>query len=589
MRAARAAAVVRRLLAAGCLAGMACAGDDANPSVAAVSAGRPADEVAAPAPQPARPVSVQAEVTDAVQAVLAAAEHPGLTWGSIADVTADLRPLYDAEPDRLLWFDGPTPLPVVERTLGALAAAGDHGLDPTDYDVAPMTAHYNDLKGGAGSAADRAMFDVGLSVAAARILHAVHNGRVDPATMHWGYTIDRKPVDAAALLREARQGKGLAAMLDDLQPQFAHYTRARKTLAAYKTLAARGEPDAVPELAKGQTKVEPRKNWAGVPQLAARLRTLGDLPEGSAPGSTVYGAPLVEAVKRFQERHGLEPDGVIGAGTIKALNVSLALRVRQIELAMERMRWLPKLSDRPNVFVNVPLFRMWATDPAGGEEPLRMNVVVGQSANHKTPLFIETMEYVIFRPYWNPPRGITVKEIIPHQRRDATYFDREALEIVASGADDATALAPTPENLSAVVAGKLFVRQKPGPKNSLGLAKFIFPNSENVYMHGTPAQQLFSRARRDFSHGCVRLEDPARFGEWVLRDYPEWTRERIDQAMQGERPTRVNLKQPLTVVLFYDTVHVSSEGIVSFVDDIYGHDRVLDAALGHGYPYPAKG
>ena len=129
---------------------------------------------------------------------------------------------------------------------------------------------------------------------------------------------------------------------------------------------------------------------------------------------------------------------------------------------------------------------------------------------------------------------------------------------MASGDDNAPALPATPENLAAVVAGRLFIRQKPGPKNSLGLAKFIFPNADNVYMHGTPAQQLFSRARRDFSHGCIRLEDPARFAEWVLRDQPEWTRERIDAAMQGERPTRVNLKQPLTVVLFYDTVHVNS-------------------------------
>ncbi|MEZ5287528.1 MAG: L,D-transpeptidase family protein [Vicinamibacterales bacterium] len=285
-------------------------------------------------------------------------------------------------------------------------------------------------------------------------------------------------------------------------------------------------------------------------------------------------------------RHGLEADGVIGAGTIKALNITLAQRVRQIELAMERMRWLPELSDRPNVFVNVPLYRMWATDPATGEEPLRMNVVVGQSLNHKTPIFVEQMEYVIFRPYWNPPRSITVQELVPHARRDPGYFDREQLEIVASGADNAQALQPTPENLAQVVSGRLFLRQRPGPHNSLGLAKFIFPNAENVYMHGTPAQSLFSRARRDFSHGCIRLEDPARFAEWVLRDQPEWTRQRIDTAMKGDRPTRVNLKAPLTVVLFYDTVHVNSEGVVFFVEDIYGHDRALDAALGQGYPYP---
>ena len=194
--------------------------------------------------------------------------------------------------------------------------------------------------------------------------------------------------------------------------------------------------------------------------------------------------------------------------------------------------------------------------------------------------------HVVFRPHWYPPRSITVDEIVPHVRRDPSYFEREALEIVASGDDDAQPLPVTPENLAEVVEGRLYVRQKPGPENSLGLAKFIFPNDENVYMHGTPAQQLFSRVRRDFSHGCIRLEDPAGFAEWVLRDQPEWTRARIDEAMQGERPTRVNLKEKLTVVLFYDTVHVNSENVVHFVDDIYGHDRELDTALTRGYPYP---
>ena len=157
---------------------------------------------------------------------------------------------------------------------------------------------------------------------------------------------------------------------------------------------------------------------------------------------------------------------------------------------------------------------------------------------------------------------------------------------MASGADAAPALPATPENLDAVVAGRLYIRQKPGPRNSLGLAKFIFPNADSVYMHDTPATQVFARTRRDFSHGCIRLEDPAALAEWVLRDSPGWTRARIDAAMQGERPAQVNLRQPLTVVLFYDTVHVNSEGTVHFVGDIYGHDRALDQALARGYPYP---
>jgi L,D-transpeptidase YcbB len=559
----------------------ACGGRSAAPEgVAAASSAQPVQAQDAPV--------AASDIAPTVERVLTSAEHPGLTWSSISDVVPVLKPLYDNEPDKLFWFADGKPAAVVDATVATIAAAGEYGLDPADYDAAFLQERWAAVTAGSATGPERAHFDLAMSVAAARMLRAVHVGRVDPATMNWGYNVAEKTVDVVAGLREARTGKGLRAALDSFEPTVSHYARAKKALAAYKALARAGEPDPVPELPKGQTKVEANKTWVGVPQLAERLRVLGDLPADAPVTGSTYSGPLVAGVKSFQGRHGLEPDGVIGAGTIKTLNVTLAQRVRQIELAMERMRWLPELSKRPNVFVNLPLFRLWATDPVTGDEPLRMNVVVGQSLNHKTPIFVEQMEYVIFRPYWNPPYGITVKEIIPHTRRDPAYFNREALEIVASGDDNAQTYPPTPENLAAVVSGKLHLRQRPGPSNSLGLAKFIFPNAENVYMHGTPAQQLFSRARRDFSHGCIRLEDPAKFAEWVLRDNPEWPRAKIDAAMQGDRPTRVNLKQPLTVVLFYDTVHINSEGVVFFTEDIYGHDRALDAALAEGYPYPTK-
>jgi murein L,D-transpeptidase YcbB/YkuD len=539
-----------------------------------------------PTLQPIQSGASDPESAAAVEEILTSAEHPALRWSAISDVAATLKPLYEAEPDRLLWFAGPAPAQGLKATLATIALAGDYGLDATDYDAAPLAERWAALEAGKASGPERAHFDLAVSVAVARMMKAVRVGRVDPATMHWGYEVTSKEVDVTGPIRDVREGRTLAAALDALEPPFAHYARARRTLAAYRRMANAGEPPPVPSLPKGTSKIEPGKPWPGVEPLAARLRLFGDLPAKAAAAPELYAGPLVDAVKRFQQRHGLEVDGVVGAGTIRALNVPLSQRVRQIELAMERMRWLPTLSDRPNVFVNVALFRMWATDPLTGEEPLRMNVVVGRSMNHRTPLFVEQMEYVVFRPYWNPPRSITVREIIPHAKRDGSYLDREALEIVASGDDNAQALPATPENLAAVVAGRLFIRQRPGPRNSLGLAKFIFPNDENVYMHGTPAPQLFSRARRDFSHGCIRVEDPARFAEWVLRDQPDWTRKRIDDAMQEQRPTHVNLKEKLTVVLFYDTVHVNSENVVHFVDDIYGHDRELDTVLARGYPYP---
>jgi murein L,D-transpeptidase YcbB/YkuD len=519
--------------------------------------------------------------------VLTSGRHPELAWPELPDVASTLKDLYAAEPDHLFWFAGAQPVPGVAGVVRGLALADEHGLRRADYDADRLLEQWMGLRAGSAAApAQRALFDLALTTSVARLVAAVQHGRVDPATLRWGYDVVPRTLDRGKVLRDLRETGDIGRLLGQLQPPFSHYARAKATLARYKKMAA-AEPPLVPELAKAP-KIEPGQEWAGVTPLAARLRALGDLAADAPGAGPAYQGAVVAAVKRFQGRHGLEPDGVIGRDTVAALNVSVAHRVRQIELAMERMRWLPAMSERPVVFVNLPLFRLWASDPHTGDEPLRMNVVVGKAVEHKTPIFLDQMEYVIFRPYWNPPYSITVKEIVPHARRDPGYLARENMEIVASGDEGADALPATSENLSGVLAGRLRLRQKPGPRNSLGLAKFIFPNADNIYMHGTPAQALFSRARRDFSHGCIRLEDPARLAEWVLRDQPEWTRARIEAAMQGERPTRVNLKQPLSVVLFYDTVHVNSEGVVFFVSDIYGDDRQLDAALAQGYPYPTR-
>jgi murein L,D-transpeptidase YcbB/YkuD len=542
-------------------------------------------QVPAQAPAPARAAP---EVTATVAQILGAAQHLRLKWSSIGDVTRDLWPLYDAEPDRLLWFDGGRPLASVEGAVLAVSDAAAYGLDADDYDASALQVQWAAIRAGRATTVERAQFDLALSVAGARLVRAVHIGRVDPALLRWTYEGPRKAIDGAALLQDARAGRGLGEVLRYLEPQVSHYVRARATLATYRALAAEGEPPPVPALPSGQKKVVPGQAWSGVPQLVVRLQAVGDLVADVHETHTHYSGGIVDAVKRFQARHGLEADGVVGASTLRAINVPLAARVRQIALAMERMRWLPLMDDEPNIFVNVANFRLWANDPRAREEPLRMKVVVGEALDHQTPLFVERLQYIVFRPFWNPPRSILLKEILPRARKDPSYMGRNQYEIVASGADDAPALAVTPENLDLVQQGRLTLRQRPGPSNSLGLAKFIFPNDENVYMHGTPSRGGFAKARRDLSHGCVRLEDPAALASWVLRDYPGWTRARIDAAMTGDKPVRVDLDEPMTVVLFYDTVHVSRQGVVYFLEDIYGHDTVLDAALKQGYPYPAS-
>jgi L,D-transpeptidase YcbB len=571
------------LLAGLALAGAGCRGRG-KPSASGTAASPP------PLVEPAGPADPP--VASTVQQVLETARHPWIRWPDLADVAPALRDLYGGEADRLFWFAGERPYPALAGALASLAGAAERALVPADYDSERLATEWKRLQATpAVGGADRALFDLAVSIGVLREIGAVHRGRVDPRTLGWGYDIGPKKLDRAALLRAARNGGGVPGLLDSLEPHYPHYVRNRRVLTHFRELARAGEPPPVPALPKGRRKIEPGQPWDGVEALRTRLILFGDLaadaPRPTAPdGTPLYEGALVDAVKRLQSRHILDADGVLGTRTIEALDVPLAARVRQLELAMERGRWLPRLDDRPAIFVNVPLFRLWASDPVRGEEPLRMRVVVGRSLENQTPIFVHQMEHVIFRPYWNPPYDIVTKEILPHARGDSSYLEREDLEIVASGDENAPALPATPGNFEAVVAGRLFVRQRPGPKNALGSVKFIFPNHEDVYMHGTPATQLFSRTRRDFSHGCLRVEDPGRLAEWVLRDVPGWTRERIEAAMQAERPTRVNLREPLLVVLFYDTVHVNREGVVHFAGDIYGHDRALDQALARGYPYP---
>ena len=558
--------------------------------------GAPAPQAVAVPQAPVEPAGPPSpEVQTAIQGVIDAGRVPGLTYPDVPRLVPDLEALYAAEPDGLFWFAGDSAHPALAGAIEAIAQSDRMGINPADYDAELLAKKWDSIRSGAGVApADRALFDVALSAVSMRVLQSAHWGRVDPRLIGFDYDVTSKRLDLASQLRSARDAGGLPAAIAAVEPQFPVYRRLVKALADYRALAAAGEPEAVPDLAAKQKKVEPGKPWTGAAALAARLRAFGDLPEDAAApapapdGTPVYGGALVDALKRFQGRHALEADGVIGPGTITALNVPAAQRVRQIQLALERERWLPDTRKEPHLFVNIPLFRLWAYDPGRPDDPLRMNVVVGKTLGHKTPIFVGQMAYVIFRPYWSPPPSIIRSEIVPKARRDPSYIERQNMEIVASGDERSPALPATPENLDKVVSGKLFVRQKPGEKNSLGLAKFIFPNADNVYMHGTPAQSLFARARRDFSHGCIRLEDPARLAEWVLRDSPEWTRERIDAAMRGARPTQVNLKQKLAVFLFYDTAYVDSKGVVYFADDYYGHDAQLEKALAHGYPYPRK-
>jgi murein L,D-transpeptidase YcbB/YkuD len=256
-----------------------------------------------------------------------------------------------------------------------------------------------------------------------------------------------------------------------------------------------------------------------------------------------------------------------------------------MQWTLERWRWLPDAYQKSPIVANIPEFRLRAYDK-DFNVGLTMKVVVGKSYGHNTPVFDDEMKYVVFRPYWNVPPSIVRGELIPNIAKDPNYLSKKGFEITDARQQVIGSGPVIGDTVSQLRAGKLFIRQKPGPKNSLGLVKFLFPNSYNVYMHDTPAPALFSQSRRDFSHGCIRLEKPADLAAWVLRNDPSWTPERIKAAMNGTDNQQVNLAQPIPVLIVYATVIVLSDGLVNFYDDIYGHDAALQKVLAKGYPYP---
>lgn len=517
------------------------------------------------------------------------ARHPYLRWPSFPYYQDELESFYGPIDYGLAWFEGGRLISPARDVIDALLQAGQRGLDPEDYDAASLDSIARELGANPDPPADlRALFDVALTVALFRHISDLHIGRVNPANLNIGFNIEPKKYDLPALVRAAVAENRISVMIAEVEPELLEYRLLEQALARYRELA---EDTTLRPLPTSAGNVEVGDPYEGVPQLRRLLVALGDLDEATtaASPSPLYEGEIVEAVKRFQARHGRTVDGILGPATLEALNVPLPRRVEQIELALERLRWLPTLDARRFIAVNVPAFQLWALEPAGetSAAAANMRVVVGKALNTQTPVFMEDMRWLEFRPYWNVPYGITVREILPQVRADPAYLDQHAYEIVPRFGDEVQALPATDENIEKLGSGQLKLRQRPGPDNSLGLVKFIFPNDASVYLHGTPATQLFARSRRDFSHGCIRVEDPIGLAEFVLKDEPGgWTRERIVAAMSRERPNRVVLEKPIPVMIFYTTALVRLNGEIHFYDDIYGHDETLAAALSVGYPYP---
>ncbi len=468
------------------------------------------------------------------------------------------------------WIVGDSAGLAARMMVTLLHAADADGLRPADYEVARLDSL---LAAGADPQTARTL-DAALSAAATRFLDDLRGGRtaspLGPRRDGW---------EAGTALTAAIRGDSLEQLIRAVRPPFAQYAALAAALIRYRALP----PLAMPDL--GRLPLRPGGAVAGAGALRRLLMALGDLPPTAAARpiaapDTTYDDALVTGIRRFQARHALEPDGVIGPATAAALGTPASRRIAQLELAMERLRWLPRITGEPLLVVNVPAFELVTLDSgrAAGAPALRMRIIVGDAPRRPTPMLASRVTRIEFRPYWNVPPSILRQELLPRLRRSPDYLRSNQMEIVGPG-DTVLGDAATPALVAALAHGAARVRQRPGEGNALGLVKVVFPNRSNVYLHGTPAPELFLRAQRDLSHGCIRVEEPAALATWVLQGEPAWTRARVDSAIAGPTGSRVALTHPMPAFVFYTTAVVHADGTVHFHPDVYGEDRRAMAAL----------
>jgi murein L,D-transpeptidase YcbB/YkuD len=494
---------------------------------------------------------------------------PDMTPAERERLIDQVRRFYRGNNYQLIWIDGDRPSSRYRQLVHVLDAADDNGLPSALYN-APV----EDADGKTRIPAERAPeLDVRATARFFRYFLHLTGGRLDPHALESQWTLKPEKPELVAALTTAIGRNNLEQAVEELQPQSPQYTDLRKALARYRALAAKGGWPTIP----ADTRLRPGEQSPVVRTLRDRLSAEGDftgLSENEqSEQSLVFDQALVEALKRFEERHRVKPDGLLDAETIAALNVSVAERIRAIDLALERWRWLPDPMPDRYLLVNVPDYRLDAME--NGKSALSMRVVVG-APDKKTPIFADKMEYVIFSPYWNVPPDIARDETLPHVSKDPDYLARNNMEAVdASG----QVIDPSSVDWSGNTKG-IRIRQRPGSGNALGGVKFVFPNNFNVYLHDTNAGALFERMERSLSHGCVRVEEPQKLAQYVLRDQPAWTPEQIQAAMQAGQEKQVNLKMPIPVYILYMTAWVHDGG-VRFLKDIYGHDANQEAQLWH--------
>lgn len=449
----------------------------------------------------------------------------------------------------------------VTELLDAIDAAGEHGLDPEAYHAALLDALRQD---------PAAVADLELLATDAFLRHALHraHGRLTPGDVDPEWHLFVNEADPAALLGQLAAGVPPAFLLDGLWPSATEYWRLIEEKRRLVARSGRGTPNPPP--VSGGPLIRPGDQGPRVIELRARL--------GVPPAEELhYDQGLEAAVRQFQQDEGLTVDGIVGQNTLELLNITDASRIARIDINLERWRWLMRDLPPTRVQVDVSGYALRVIEDE--REVLRMNVIVG-TPFRRTPVFSESMRYLVFNPYWNVPRRIAIEDKLPLLQADAAdlaakgyeaRFAREGEPDLPVDAIDWSTITPRTFNF--------LLRQRPGENNALGRVKFILPNPFSVYLHDTPARDLFARSGRAFSSGCIRLENAMLLAGWLLRDQPQWTQERIDRVLAMGEPVEVPLVRPVPVLVLYFTAVAGDSGKVFYRPDMYGRDQAIAAAL----------
>jgi murein L,D-transpeptidase YcbB/YkuD len=459
---------------------------------------------------------------------------------------------------------------MVKQLYDQVLRSVQHGLDPQDFHAKQLAGR---LAPGpqANDPAFRADTEILCTDAVARLAVTLQYGKLDPADLDPAWNFSRKILrdEPVAYLNKVLDTKTVRLTLSTMGPQNPFYKLFQNGLREYRTIMAEG---GWPTVSAGPVLTD-ESTGTRVIELRQRLRVTGDLkgPDPADPGQ--FDSHLVEAVKHFQMRHGIDADGKVGPRTVEEMNVPVETRVNQLRASLERMRWV--FRDLPNdyIIVDVAGFNVYLI--RGGEQIWESRVQVGKPY-HATPIFKDTMTYLDFNPTWTIPPGILRKETLPRVRRDPDYLSRKNMSVVTTSGKIVD-----PSTIDWAATTKRFpymIRQEPGPHNALGRVKFMFPNKYMVYLHDTPSKGLFARSERAFSHGCIRTQNPFDLAELLLADQG-WDRARIDQVVESRKTTRVNLKNPMTVMLLYWTAEVDDDGTVHFRKDVYKRDAPIIRGL----------